>query len=398
MELVEQAQAYVTRYMREHFNPKLLYHNLTHTENVVAVAHQLGQHYKLAEGDLCILLIAAWFHDTGYFQDFLHHEAISADLAEQFLKAHGASTEVVQAVRNCILATQMPQRPTTLLEEILCDADLSHLGTKAFWASSKLLRKEAEWLGQRKIAKQEWQRKTIQFLEQHHYHTRYCKTELNKMKDKNLERLRKKQEQPGAAVSPISALLHSQASPVAGTGGKASKEDRSEKTIETMFRITSANSQRLSDQADTKAHIMISVNSIIISVLLSVVVRRMDEHINLTIPIIMILAVNLLTIVFAILATRPNIPAGRFTPTDLQEKRTNLLFFGNFYRMSFDAYANGMFEVMKDSHFLKLSLLRDLYGQGVVLGRKYRMLKIAYNIFMFGLIVSVIVFFIAARY
>lgn len=165
-----------------------------------------------------------------------------------------------------------------------------------------------------------------------------------------------------------------------------------------MFRITSANSQRLSDQADTKAHIMISVNSIIISVLLSVVVRHINEHIELTVPVILLLTVNLLTIVFAILATRPRVPQGRFSPLELEAKSVNLLFFGNFYRMNFDEYYQGMEQVMNDHLFLKQSLLRDIYGQGVVLGRKYRMLKWSYTIFMFGLILSVVSFFVVARY
>lgn len=177
---------------------------------------------------------------------------------------------------------------------------------------------------------------------------------------------------------------------------KKKKEERTDRSVANMFRIVSANSQRLSDQADTKAHIMISVNSIIVSVLLSLVVRKMDEHSNLLLPVIMILLVNLLTIVYSILATRPKIPPGVFTEEEVKNKKTNLLFFGNFYKMNFDDYARSMFQVMEDKDALRQMLLRDVYSQGVVLGRKYRMLKNAYNIFMFGLIISVIAFFIAS--
>jgi hypothetical protein len=179
---------------------------------------------------------------------------------------------------------------------------------------------------------------------------------------------------------------------------KKSEINSPERTIETMFRITSTNSQRLSTQADTKAHILISVNAIVISVLLSVVIRRMDEYTYFTIPVIILLIVNLVTIIFSILATRPNIPKGIFSENDLKQNKVNLLFFGNFFKMNFDDYCKSMLQVMGDRQFLYLNLLRNLHEQAVVLGRKYRMLKKAYNFFMFGLIIAVIAFLIASGY
>ncbi|MDB5020794.1 MAG: Phosphohydrolase, partial [Pedobacter sp.] len=94
-------------------------------------------------------------------------------------------------------------------------------------------------------------------------------------------------------------------------------------------------------------------------------------------------------------ATRPFIPAGTFTLQDIENKRTNLLFFGNFYRMGLAEYDAGIQKMMEDSDFLYGSLIRDIYGQGVVLGRKYRLLRIAYNVFMYGIVASVIAFIIS---
>jgi hypothetical protein len=147
--------------------------------------------------------------------------------------------------------------------------------------------------------------------------------------------------------------------------------------------------------ADSKAHIMISVNSIIISVLLSLLLRKIDEHQNLAIPAVLLLTVNLVTIIFSILATRPNIPKGVFTQNEIDEKKVNLLFFGNFYKMSLDEYASGMWKMMNDAEFLYGSLIKDVYFQGIVLGRKYRMLRASYDVFMFGIIASVFAFVIA---
>jgi hypothetical protein len=141
---------------------------------------------------------------------------------------------------------------------------------------------------------------------------------------------------------------------------------------------------------------MISVNSIVISLLLSLLLRKIDQHMNQLIPAIFLLTINLITIVFSILATRPNITLGRFTPEDIKRQNVNLLFFGNFYKMGLPEYTESMFDVMRDNDFLYKSLIRDIYGQGVVLGRKYHLLRVSYNVFMYGIVISVIAFVIAS--
>ena len=162
-----------------------------------------------------------------------------------------------------------------------------------------------------------------------------------------------------------------------------------------MFRISSSNHQKLSDQADSKSNILITVNSIILSVMLSVLFRTFEQYPYLKLPAYLLLAVSLATIILAILATRPNIPNGIFTQKDIDEKKVNLLFFGNFYKMGLNEFGGGMRKMMEDREFLYGSLIRDVYAQGIVLGRKYKILRVAYNVFMFGLIIAVIAFVIA---
>ena len=143
---------------------------------------------------------------------------------------------------------------------------------------------------------------------------------------------------------------------------------------------------------------MITVNSIILSAVLSLLLRRLSEYGYLVVPTFILLAVSLLAMTFSILSTRPSIPSGIFTRDDVDNQKVNLLFFGNFYKATLDDYNYGMQKMMLDKDFLYGSLIRDVYAQGVVLGRKYRLLRIAYNIFMFGLIISVIAFIIAAAF
>jgi hypothetical protein len=116
------------------------------------------------------------------------------------------------------------------------------------------------------------------------------------------------------------------------------------------------------------------------------------------IPTFMLLAASLITIIFSILATRPTIPNGIFSKKDIEEKKVNLLFFGNFYRMKLPDYKEGMEKMMADRDYLYGSLIMDGFAQGKVLGKKYQLLRISYNVFMFGLILSVIAFIIASAF
>jgi predicted metal-dependent HD superfamily phosphohydrolase len=392
--LLNQAEAYVKKYISEHDNPFLLYHNLGNTQNIVNVASQLAKYYLLIDKELFVINSAAWFLHLGYYKDVMHPGEANINLAEHFLKNSGIDEDIIYSVKNCILATEEHNTPHSLLEEIVCDANTYYFGTENFSEYNKLRRKEFELINNTKIDKNEWRQKTIQLLESHKYYTDYCKKHLDKNKTETLERLKQKVlEMP--PVNPITSVLPEQPGKSKKDDSQKSKKGSPQRTIETMFRTTSSNSQRLSNQADTKAHILISVNAIIISVVLTILIRRMDEYSNITIPIIILMLVNLVTIIFAILATRPNIPKGIFNPEDLEKNKVNLLFFGNFFKMNFEEYSSSMFKVMDDKNFLYVNLLRNLHEQGIVLSRKYRMLKTAYNVFMFGLVISVVSFFIS---
>jgi hypothetical protein len=175
-------------------------------------------------------------------------------------------------------------------------------------------------------------------------------------------------------------------------------EGRPERGIETMFRLTSKNHLELSGMADSKANIMISINSIIISVVLGSLMNKLDTNPHLIYPTVILLAVNLSALVFAILSLRPNISDGKFTRDDIENQRTNLLFFGNFHKMSRADYHWGMNKLMENANFLYSNLIDDIYFLGVVLARKYKLLRTSYNIFMLGIVVAVIAFLISLNF
>jgi len=178
-------------------------------------------------------------------------------------------------------------------------------------------------------------------------------------------------------------------------GKKNKKKAGYSRGVESMFRLTARNQINLSSIADNKSNILISVNAIIISIIMTVLVTRFEDIPNLILPTLVFLLFSLITIIFAILSTRPNISSGTFTKEDIKLNKVNLLFFGNFYNMDLEEYEWGIGELMKNDEYLYSTMIKDQYFLGKVLARKYKRLRIAYNVFMAGIIVSVIIFVLA---
>jgi predicted metal-dependent HD superfamily phosphohydrolase/protein-S-isoprenylcysteine O-methyltransferase Ste14 len=395
-QLLSAARTYVTDIFQHKVKPEFVFHNLEHTEDVVEACSHMADYYQLAEEDRLVLMLAAWFHDVGYSGGQAEgHEELSVQMATQFLQNRQVEEAVIQRVASCIHATRMPQSPVSLTEKILCDADLFHLSTEDFKARSQLLKQEREYLLGNKIEKKEWRKNNVQFLEQHKYYTDYGQEMLEHKKLNNLSLIQKKKN--AKKTVEVEESKHPfPYSTAADEKDSAQVQKNTERGIQTMFRTTSNNHFELSALADGKSNIMISVNAIIISVVLTFLFSRLTYYPQYMIPTIILVLVCLGAMIFAILATRPSISGGQFTEDDIRQKRANLLFFGNFYRMRHEEYQWGMNEMLKDKEYLYNSMIKDIYFLGIVLARKYRLLRIAYTIFMWGLIIAVIAFAIAA--
>ena len=396
-QLLANARTFVSGLFLNKVNKSIRFHNLDHTQGVVMAGEEMAEYYQLGDEDRLALYIAAWFHDTGFSSGEAHgHEDVSIRLASNFLQENNADPAFIQKVVSCIEATKLPQSPKNLIEQILCDADLFHLGTDEFKNKNKLLRQELTGFSKQDISKKQWRKMNISFLESHKYFTDYGRRKLQPVKEKNLEELkdhegdgkkRKKEKTPDTILGEFSEQVKKDAD-----AKKGEKAEKTEREATAVFRIMASNQSNLSNMADNKANIIISVNSIILSIVISVLGRQLEEHTNLIIPTVILVSVCVGAIVFSILATRPNITTGKFTREDIQNKKTNLLFFGNFFRMSLVDYDWAMQEMLNDKQYLYSSMIKDNYFLGVVLARKYRLLRISYTIFMFGIIISMLSF------
>jgi predicted metal-dependent HD superfamily phosphohydrolase len=393
-EYIRQARTLAEQVFKNRSFEKHVFHNLDHTQDVVKAVDIIGQHTNLSADEMESTLVAAWLHDVGYANGSKNHEETSALKARELLEKLGAPPRKINEVAGAIRATQMPQKPDSVVAQVLCDADLFHLSTEECQEKSDMLRQELNALGTQDMTTEEWIRSTMDFMKGHSYHTLYGRTVLEQRKQKNIKKL-KKLLKPEVSPKEYKKLEEQ----VEKLRAKLEKERilKPDRGIETMFRTTSHNHIMLSQMVDSKASILITINSIILSLIVSVLIRKLEENSYLLIPTILLISVCLATMVFSILASRPNVSSGKFTREDIKNKQTNLLFFGNFHAMNVEDYQWGMKEMMKDADYLYGSLIKDIYYLGKVLGRKYRHLRIAYSIFMYGFVVAILSFIIALK-
>lgn len=392
--LIDATEKFVVTFLNKNLDASFVYHNLTHTQRVVKKANELADLSSIDDIQKNILLIASWFHDTGYTKDIKNHEAESVIIATDFLKQQKVSETDITAVCDLILATKMNATPNNKLEKIIRDADCSHIGSKKYIEISELLRKEWELNCDISLTENEWLDENINFLStKHSFHTDEASANWTKRKDKNLALLlitKKKLEANNSKLKQKKEELKF----------KKNKIELPERGIETMFRVTLKNHITLSNIADTKANILLSVNAIIVSLVLSNLVSKLDNPSNsyLVTPTVVFVLFTVASIILSILATRPNITSGKFTKEDVANKKVNLLFFGNFHKMSLNDFEWAMGEMMQDRDYLYSSMKKDLYFLGLVLDKKYKILRITYSVFMVGIIVSVITFAVAFKY
>ncbi|MDE0534688.1 Pycsar system effector family protein [Tenacibaculum sp. L6] len=388
--LIEKTEQFVVDLLNESLAKNFVYHNIAHTQRVVEKTLELIEGEAFSEVEKQALILAAWFHDVGYTVNPDNHEEESVAIATNFLKNEGVSEEIIDEVSRLIAITKMGVNPSTEVEKILKDADCSHVGSKNYSDFNELLRKERELMCGRTIKDVEWDDANLNFLTKHRFYTSKASKLWEKQKSKNIAQLLKKKQKQAQEAAKLKQKKEELAY-------KKNKIELPERGIETMFRVAMRNHITLSDIADTKANILLSVNAIIISMTLSTLIPKLDNPSNhyLIIPTIIFVIFTVISIVLSVLATRPNVTEGKFTKEDVTNKKVNLLFFGNFHQMKLPEFEWAMSEMMQDRDYLYGSLTKDLYFLGLVLNRKYKLLRITYTVFMIGILVSVIAFAVA---
>lgn len=378
---------YVFNLFKDNLSLDFTYHNFMHTVKVVEAIKKIAEEEDISADEQEKLFVAGWFHDTGYIKSIDKHENESIIIAKEYLSLSNYSEDFINDVVRFINATDVNYVPKNIEEAIIKDADNFHLGQVDYPKVSELLRSEIFNICEKEFSDYEWHLENRNyFINLHHFFTDSAKRNWQNGKEENLLYIQNKiREIEAVGEGPNKYELKKR---------KTEKIQQPDRGVDTLFRVTLNNHTRLSNIADSKANILLSVNAIVISIALSTLIPKIaspkNEH--LLLPAIIMLLSSVASIIFAILATKPNVTYESFNEEDIKNRKVNLLFFGNFHQMSLDVYEDAIQELMKDRDYLYNSMTRDLYYLGKVLKRKYKLLSITYTIFMIGTILSVLAF------
>ena len=371
---ITKAKEYIVDFFDRHIDAKYEYHNLDHTLSVLSAAQKLGAEANLEVEERMIVELAALFHDTGFIEGPINHESKSAELAEQYLKEESIAPSIIEEVKTCILATKMHFETTDYLSQILQDADMSGLASKHYFDINERLRKERNNIQEEHISKSDWNEINIEFLRNCKYKTEAGKALFQEKKEKNL-----------------ASLINKRNKKVQKKKEKPTEQSIADnKSAQTQFKTALRNHIDLSNIADNKANIMISVNALILTVALPFLVDKSIGNPIFWLPTIILSGVCLTSMIFATLATRPIKMNGYTSIEQIKNNNSNLFFFGNYHKMSFDEYKVGVEHVLSDKKALDDSIIRDLYFLGRSLGKKFEHLRLCYNVFMFGISITVL--------
>jgi len=193
-ELISRAEEFAIAEFTRGLTEKHIYHNQQHTRDVVQAARCIADAIKLSDDEKEMVTLAAWFHDLGYIQGWKDHEERSAEQAKSFLQKFNYPQDRIEKIIGCILATRVPQQPKSLLEKVICDADLLNLGEEGSIEKGEQLRREQEALKGIMISDVEWLKHTLDFFVNHRFHTEFVRRRFDEWKQKNIAVLQKKLE------------------------------------------------------------------------------------------------------------------------------------------------------------------------------------------------------------
>ena len=375
--MVKDVAEYVFNLFKENLPNDYVYHNYNHTLSTVKGCKKLSKSFNLTSRNYEVLLLAAWFHDTGYIETYQGHEEASVKLMKNYLEGNYPDDDISE-IESLILSTKHGVIPDGSLQEILYDADYINLGTKKFVHRADLLRVEWERILQKTYSEMDWAQLQIQFLIETTFKTEEAISSFDTQREVNIldqHKIIEELKQKDAKLS----------------GKQNVKPVKEGRGIETLYRSVYDYHISLTSIADNKANMMISINTIIISLIITLfgtgfTFSSSDEVISIrfVFPIAFLLLTSLLAVVFAILSARPNVTSKE--KYELSKKENSILFFGNFAQLQLSEFVDQIRLLKEEKTELYDNMSVDIYHLGSVLVRKYRLLTWSYNVFMGGMI------------
>jgi len=305
------------------------------------------------------------------------------------------NSETVNRVKTIIIES-FPFNETKLLEsKIISDANIMDFaGNQGRDRLKKMY--EQMILKDFKLSKSNWYDTLIGILDGYRITTHFGQTHVQPSIDKLYKSLRKERKDHKNHTN----LILQKELKISDQEIKKLKKDiskikgRDDRGIQTLFRNTSRNHYTLNKMVDGKARIMITINSIILSLILGGIIGKSSNEVVLNIPSIIFAVTNLISIAFAIISITPNKTQGNFTEEDIRSKKGNLLYFGNFHNMHYRDFEWAFLQLLQDKDYLYTSMIKDFYYQGQILQVKNKLIRISLYSFLIGLVAAIASHFI----
>tara|TARA_R110001592_G_scaffold235313_8_gene493286 strand:- start:1621 stop:2856 length:1236 start_codon:yes stop_codon:yes gene_type:complete len=305
------------------------------------------------------------------------------------------NSETVNRVKTIIIES-FPFNETKLLEsKIISDANIMDFaGNQGRDRLKKMY--EQMILKDFKLSKSNWYDTLIGILDAYKITTHFGQTHVQPSIDKLYKSLRKERKDHKNHTN----LILQKELKISDQEIKKLKKDigkikgRDDRGIQTLFRNTSRNHYTLNKMVDGKARIMITINSIILSLILGGIIGKTSNEVVLNIPSIIFAVTNLISIAFAIISITPNKTQGNFTEEDIRSKKGNLVYFGNFHNMHYRDFEWAFLQLLQDKDYLYTSMIKDFYYQGQILQVKNKLIRISLYSFLIGLVAAIASHFI----
>ncbi len=396
MDLIREAEQYVKNLFLTKKNELLLFHNMGYIKKTVSFANQLCEMEKVTGKEREDILVSAWLFSTGFLFDYVDYKKQSSKVAHQFLKEKGLDKQRIEKIIKIIETVLQNKIHDNICGEILYDASEFYLASEDFLLWVRYHRQERNYFLIPKLTKRSFWQTVQNFLNEHHYCTVSAQKMFEAEKEKNAAKIKFVLSQELLKQLPVNnhMLIEEMKEEINQINLKVEKRLSSARGFDTLYRITSRNQVSLSSMADNKAHILITLNTLIVSAITTFALVKHHDLQFLIFPSIVTLSFSMISISYAIFATRPQIRPGVFKMDDFYNKKVSLIFYGNFYKMNYDDYEKAMTDMLKDQDLLLSNLNRDQYTLGKILGRKFKLLNISFTVFLVGFVISALAFLI----
>ncbi len=360
---------HVKRLLNDDISPDYVFFSWNNTKRNILVLDSFVENIETSEDQYLIAKTAFFFLYTGRTINYSELQENSKIIAKDFLRSEGYPEAFIAEVLNCIDGYHFNQKWDNQATALVQDITHRYIGKKNFLPYLQDLWNEKNMLRNTKTSLKNFLENKYVEINQHEFQTEYAKNKYEDRKIKNVEKLQQE----------IQSVR------------KSNSLNRNKRAM-TMFRTAMRNQIDLVNIADKKAGIMISINSVLLTLMIPILGSNALDVSKFIIPSIILIITCGVAVILATLATRPQLTWGNLNNDEISKGEKSLWYFGNFFRMDKEKYKEAIKEVIVKDITFENSVISDIYDVGHILGVKYMRLRWCYMAFAIGIGLTIISF------